>query len=68
MIYLMIGIAIGIMVSAVYFRIKTVGVLLIDTTNEEKDIYRFDVKDLEKLKKHRSIVLKVNPKADLSQK
>ena len=36
--------------------------------NEEKDIYRFDVKDLEKLKKHRSIVLKVNPKADLSQK
>lgn len=68
MIYLMIGIAIGIMVSAVYFRIKTVGVLLIDTTNEEKDVYRFDVKDLEKLKKHRSIVLKVNSKADLSQK
>lgn len=41
------------------------GTLNIDRSNPEKDLYLFDVGDLEKLPKKKYIVLKVNPNANL---
>lgn len=44
------------------------GVLRIDHSNPEKDMYRFEIDDLENLSKKRRIVLKIDHNADLSQK
>lgn len=44
------------------------GVLRIDHSNPEKDIYRFEVGDFDKLNKKRKIVLKVDNNAKLSHK
>lgn len=44
------------------------GVLKIDHSNPEKDIYRFEIDDLDKLNKKKHVVLKVDHNADLSQK
>ena len=44
------------------------GVLLIDSSDPEKDIYRCVVNDdLEKLRTKRKVIFKVNNHADLSQ-
>lgn len=44
------------------------GVLRIDHSNPEKDVYRFEINDLDKLNKKRRIVLKIDHKANLSSK
>lgn len=44
------------------------GTLRIDRSDPEKDIYRIDIDDLDKLAKKKQVVLKVDPNADLSQK
>lgn len=44
------------------------GTLRIDRTNPDKEIYRFDVKDLDKLSKKKYVLLSVDNDADLSQK
>ena len=44
------------------------GVLRIDHSNPEKDIYRIDIKELDRLDRKRYVVLKVDNHADLSQK
>lgn len=43
------------------------GTLRIDHFNPEKDVYRFDIDDLDKLGKKKRIVLKVDNHADLSR-
>ena len=49
--------------------IRTIsGTLRIDRSNPEKDVYRFDVDDLNKLPKKKFILLAVDKNADLSQK
>lgn len=45
----------------------TSGTLKIDSSNPEKDVYRFEIDDLDKLSKKSRIVLKVDRNADLSQ-
>lgn len=44
------------------------GVIRIDQSNPEKDIYRLDIDDIDKLSKKKRILLKVDVHADLSQK
>ena len=44
------------------------GTLRIDVSNPEKDLYRFEINSIEKLSKKKRVVLRVDPKADLSQK
>lgn len=65
-----LGILVGVIVSTVIFIIANhkVGILKIDHHNPEKDIYRFDIDDLDKLSKKKRIVLKVDNNANLSQK
>lgn len=47
----------------------TDGMLLIDSTNPDKDIYRLDLsRDFDALSRKEAITLKVNANADLSQK
>ena len=52
----------------IFYIINKVGTLKIDHSDPEKDIYRIDINDLDKLSKKKLIVLKVNNNADLSQK
>lgn len=47
--------------------IFTDGTLKIDTSNPDKDVYRIEIDRLDRLTKKRRIILKVDPKADLSQ-
>ena len=46
--------------------LKPSGTLRIDCSDEEKDIYRLELDDLDKLPKKRRIVLTIDNKADLS--
>ena len=46
---------------------KTEGVLRIDHSNPEKDLYRFEIADLNGLSTKKHIVLKVDNYATLSQ-
>ena len=50
---------------ALRFRCGT-GILRIDHSNPNKDLYRFDVDDLDKLNKKKRIVLTIDHNADLS--
>lgn len=43
------------------------GTLRIDHTNPEKDVYRFEINDLDKLKGKNYITLKIDHNAKLSQ-
>jgi len=51
----------------VYFR-NFAGVLRIDRTNPKSDIYKIEIADLDKLAKRKFIILKVDNKANFSQK
>ena len=64
-----IGFVIGCVISNIIFAIRYsfVGTLRIDHSNPEKDVYRFDINDLDKLNKKNRIVLKIDHHADLSQ-
>ena len=71
--WFVIGIIVGVTVtgifSAILVKVRTsYGTLKIDNSNPEKDIYRFDVDDLDGLSKKKHIILKVDNNADLSQK
>ena len=59
----------SIVFSIIFCKESVSGTLEIDTSNPEKDLYRFDIKDdLNKLHTKKYIILKVDPKANLSQK
>lgn len=63
-----IGVIIGSITTSLFIRKKTDGVLRIDHSDPDKDVYRFDVNDLDGLSRKKRIVLKVDNNADLSQK
>ena len=65
---LILGFIFGIVITIIVVMNKTAnGILKIDHSNPEKDVYRFDINDLDKLNKKNRIVLKIDHHADLSQ-
>lgn len=67
LLYLCIGIVIGILGATIASAVSGAsGVLRIDHSNPEKDIYRFEIDNIEKLSKKKAIVLKIDNQADLS--
>ena len=68
--YFCLGFVVGAVLMILYFRVtsKASGTLRIDHTNPDKDIYRFDVDDLDSLANKKKINLKVDNNAKLSQK
>ena len=71
--WLVVGIIVGIIVTlvfrAIFRRVYTAcGILKIDHSNPEKDVYRLDIGDLDKLSNKKRVVLTVDNRADLSQK
>lgn len=45
----------------------TEGTLKIDSSNPDKDVYRFEIDHLDNISNKKRIVLKIDPNADLSQ-
>lgn len=67
--YFLLGILVGMVVNILILRFrKPDGVLKIDRSNPEKDIYRFEIDNLEKLTKKNRVALKIDNHAYLSQK
>lgn len=66
--WVIFGFVLGIAVTLFIQSIRTVyGVLRIDKKNPEKELYRFDIDNLEVLDKKKRIVLKIDHNADLTQ-
>lgn len=67
-IMLLIGIFAGSLITSIIFFIKSSsGTLKIDRSNPQKDVYRFEIKDLDRLNKKKYVRLKIDNNADLSQ-
>lgn len=67
-IWFLIGIVIGSIVSNIIFYIRTgSGTLRIDHSNPDKDLYRFEIDDLDKLDSQKKVLLKIDHNANLSQ-
>ena len=68
----LVGVVVGVILSYIAYTVHTifgcVGVIKIDHSNPDKDIYRLELKELDDLPKQKYIVLKVDNNADLSQK
>ena len=62
---MLIGICLGIYL---YSKIATAGVLRIDHTNPDKDVYRFDLNSIDDLSNKKRIILQIDNNANLSQK
>ena len=64
-----LGILVGCVVTTIVFIVKYryVGTLRIDHSNQEKDIYRFELDSIDDLTAKHKLVLRVDNKADLSQ-
>lgn len=63
-----VGFIAGVLTTNIVSRLKPkAGTLRIDHSNPEKDVYRFEIDDLDNLSKKKHIVLKVDNYADLSQ-
>lgn len=59
----------GIIVDIILiFYYKMEGILKIDHSNPDKDIYRIEIDDLDGLPNKKHVVLKIEDDADLSQK
>ena len=63
---LLVGSLLCNVASAIYIR-RTYGTLRIDHSNPEKDVYRFEIDDIDSLSRKKRIVLKVDNCAMLSQ-
>ena len=64
----LVGVIVGVLITWIIYRLKTIhGILKIDTSNIEQDIYRICIDDLDNLSKKKRVVLKVDPNATLSQ-
>lgn len=69
LLFLIVGLIVGIAFSIIIQLVQTsYGVLRIDQSKEEKDTYRIEFRDLDSVKNKKRIVLRVDPKADLSLK
>lgn len=71
--WFIIGAIVGVIITSITCFIfnkkrSSYGTLKIDNSNPEKDIYRFEVRDLDDLSRKKVIVLKVDNHANLSQK
>jgi hypothetical protein len=69
-IWILIGALVSSAVANIIFfvRYRNVGTLRIDHSDPDKDVYRFEISNLDNLSKRKRIVLDVDNKADLSQK
>lgn len=64
-----VGFIIGFVLTILIRLVKpTAGTLMIDHSDPIKDLYRFEIKDLDGLSKKKRIVLSVDNNADLSRK
>lgn len=70
MLSFLIGLAVGILIFCLYTLNPwtTRGKLKIDHSNPEKDLYRFEIDDLDKLTNKKRIIVKIVHNANLSQK
>ena len=67
--YLAIAFLLGILTDHLIGKLqKTYGVLKIDRYHSDKELYRFEIDNLDELAKKKFIVLRVDNDADLSQK
>lgn len=67
--WLLLGILVGsIVTSIIYISMASFGTFRIDGSNPEKDICRLELKDYDGIHKKKFLFLKVDNKADLSQK
>lgn len=68
--YIFIGVIIGMVIATLFFfnPRTTFGVLRVDHSNPEKDIYRFEIDNLDKLRTKKKVILMIDHHADLSQK
>lgn len=67
--WFVLGFVLAILIDVVERLIlKPHGTLRIDHSNPEKDVYRFEINNLDSLDKKKRIVLKIDHHADLSQK
>ena len=62
------AISVLIIKDIIFYIINKVGTLKIDHSDHEKDIYRIDINEIDKLSKKKLIILKIDNNADLSQK
>lgn len=67
MVYFIVGFIVGIFIMAFGVLTLKVGTLKIDKISSDKDVYRFEVDNLDKLSKRKYVLMKVDPNADLSQ-
>ncbi len=64
-----LGVFIDTLATYVYNCVRSArGVLRIDHSNPQKDLYLFEIDDIEKLGKKKYVNLKIDHKANLSQK
>lgn len=56
----------GVIVRIIHIRNTAVGVLLIDHSDPERDIYQINIENLDILSKKKQVVLKVNNTAKLT--
>lgn len=68
LVYFFLGLMVGVIIMIMAGIQSTVGVLRIDHSNPEKDIYRFEIADLDNLSRKKRVSLRVDNHADLSQK
>ena len=67
--YLAIAFLLGILAGYLIGKLQKVyGVLKIDRYHSDKELYRFEIDNLDELAKKKFIVLRVDNDADLSQK
>lgn len=67
--YLAIAFLLGILTDHLICKLqKAYGVLKIDRYHSDKELYRFEIDNLDELAKKKFIVLRVDNDADLSQK
>lgn len=69
-IWILVGMAVSTLITLLMCKIyyRKEGVLQIDHSDPEKDVYRFVIDKIDDLSKKKYIVLKVDNNADLSQK
>ena len=62
------GILEGIIITTLWYKAAKTesGVLRIDHSNPEKDVYRFEIDDIDNLSKKKHVVLKIDNNAKLS--
>lgn len=68
MLYFVLGVVVGLIIGLIIRHVQTGnGILKIDHFNPEKDVYRFEIDNLDDLSEKKYIKLKIDHDADLSQ-